>query len=157
MGEVVFGVNMCDVKRVREHNGVLMPICRFFSDSLLQQQSNLESWHGWEVVYCRKGETELVPLFACTSRLRPLTMFGTENLKLESFEFSLPFNSYQIMTFAKVDSHYSLISARTWTCQLFPQSLYSWGVFQWWVPVSVHSTEMMKDEGWQCTHTAAFN
>lgn len=40
-------------------------------------------------------------------------MFGTENLKLESFEFPLPFNSYQIMVFAEVDSHYSLISART--------------------------------------------
>lgn len=52
-------------------------------------------------------------LYLCSSRLRPLTMFGTENLKLESFEFPLPFNSYQIMAFAEVDSHYSLISART--------------------------------------------
>lgn len=30
----MFGVNMWDVERVKEHNGVLMPICRFFSDSL---------------------------------------------------------------------------------------------------------------------------
>lgn len=32
-GRSLFGVNMWDVKRVREHNGVLMPICTFFSDS----------------------------------------------------------------------------------------------------------------------------
>lgn len=40
-------------------------------------------------------------------------MFETENLKLESFESLLPFNSYQIMAFAEVGSHHSLISART--------------------------------------------
>lgn len=110
-GKLLFSVNMWDVKRAREHNSVLMPICRFFSDSLLQQQSKPGelTWLG-SVFFAGKVKQSL---HLCSSRSRPLTMFETQNLKLESFEFLLPFNSYQIMAFAEVDSDYSLISART--------------------------------------------
>lgn len=46
MGGIVFGVNTYDVwgvKTAGEHSAVLMPGFRFFRDSFLQQQSNLES------------------------------------------------------------------------------------------------------------------
>lgn len=33
-------------------------------------------------------------LYLCSSRLRPLPVFETENLKLEPFAFPLPFNSF---------------------------------------------------------------
>lgn len=61
---MLFGVNMWDVKRVKEHNGVLMPICTFFSDSFAAAIKPGElTWLGnRDFFVCRKGGTELLPL-----------------------------------------------------------------------------------------------